>query len=124
MRDAVYGYLVAVFEIVERYERRGITPGSFCGMRSDLGVLQVTASLTHLPPSFAALAAQILTTRRSVNGRGPFGTSLSVKSPGTGLKIFMEEAGGINGLGRALRETFGAWQTMRVVQSIRHELPC
>ena len=72
-RDAVYGYLDAVFAIVEHYKMRRRTK-DFCGMRLNLLVCPLTKMLMHLLPSFAARAPIAPIVRRSANGRGHCGT--------------------------------------------------
>ena len=71
-RDAVYGYLEAVF----RTTKRGEKPTNFSSMRSTSLVFHSIKPLIHLLPSSAARVTIMSTSRRSVNGREHCGTSL------------------------------------------------
>ena len=53
-RDAVYGYLEAVFAIVMHYKVRRKKPRSFCDTHSNLRICPSTRMRIHLQPSFAA----------------------------------------------------------------------
>ena len=94
-RDAVYGYLEAVFAIVI-ITKCGERPRSFCGTRSDLLICRSTKMPIHLLPSFAARVTMIPIARRSANGRERCGMSSLQKSRRCDLKKFMKEAGGVN----------------------------
>lgn len=96
VRDAVYGYLTAVFEIVERYNRRRKTEEllrcafKFAGLAVDAKADPFTAVIR-------------CTCDRNTDNKtiSKWARALrhvaQCKKPGTGLKRFMEEAGGING---------------------------
>jgi len=74
VRDAVYGYLGTVFEVVEHYRLRGRT-------KSLLRRAFKFADLPHSLLSFAAHVTKAPTTKRSANGREPYDTSLFARSP-------------------------------------------
>jgi len=108
VRKAVYGYLTAVFEIVERYNRRRKTEKllRYAFKCADLAVDGKADPFT---------AVIRCTCYRNTDNKtiSKWARALryvaQCKKPGTGLKRFMEEAGGINGCA----ERYARWSSSR-----------